>query len=95
MSSDVAIGDRHRPVGDPVQQPDLLDAADQDEEADEEEDRWPLDLGQDRMDLDPAEEQEQDGAEHGDRAGLVVQHAVEDEAEDRQRRVRSANGAGV
>ena len=68
-----------------VEHPDLFDAADDDEEADEEENGRPLHFGEHLVEVDAAQQEEQHRAEHGDRSGLIVQHAVQEEAEDGQR----------
>jgi hypothetical protein len=80
----VAIGQVDDLAGNLVEETDLLDAADQDEEANKEEDRRPFHFGQDRMEIKPGEQEEQDGAEHRHRPRLEMQHAVEQEAQDRQ-----------
>ena len=53
----VAPGQRDRTLGDLLQQPDLLDATDDDEQPDEEEDRRPLHLGEHVVQVDPAHQQ--------------------------------------
>ena len=53
--------------------PDVDDRLDEHEQADEEEQRRPLDLAQDLFDLEPREQEQDRGAEQGDGPGLQAE----------------------
>ena len=85
----VACGER---VGEPADDPGLDDRLDEDEQADEEEERRPLDLAQGLVRVEAGDEHQDRRPEQRDRRGFEVRCAVEQEADDRQRPSPRASG---